>query len=41
MYRLVNLDSFGEHELKLSSNSYEFSLFAFTFGAYTRDEPES
>ena len=37
MYRLVNLDRFGEHELKLSSNSYEFSLFAFTFGAYTRD----
>ena len=39
MYRLVNLDRFGEHELKLSSNSYEFALFAFTFGDYTGGEP--
>ena len=39
MYRLVNLDRFGEHELKLSSNSYEFALFAFTFGDYAGGEP--
>jgi len=25
---------FGGHELKLSSNSDQFALFAFTFGAY-------
>ena len=40
MYRLVDLDHFGEHELKLSSNSYEFSLFSLTFGAYEGGEPE-
>ena len=33
MYRLVALPEFGEHELKLSSNSGDFALFAFTFGA--------
>lgn len=32
MYRLVALPEFGEHELKLSSNSDDFALFAFTFG---------
>ena len=40
MYRLVDLDRFGRHELKLSSNSYEFSLFSLTFGAYEGGEPE-
>ena len=40
MYRLVDLDHFSEHELKLSSNSYEFSLFSLTFGAYEGGEPE-
>ena len=40
MYRLVNLDRFGEHELKLSSNSYEFSVFAFTFSDYAGGEPD-
>ena len=39
MYRLVNLNRFSEHELKLSSNSYEFALFAFTFGDYAGGEP--
>ena len=34
MYRLVKLPEFGGHELKLSSNSSDFSVFAFTFGAY-------
>lgn len=38
MYRLVSLASFGGHELRLSSNSIEFALYAFTFGAYY-DEP--
>ena len=40
MYRLVDLDHFGEHELKLSSNSYEFSLFSLTFGANEGGQPE-
>jgi len=34
MYSIVTLDTFEGHELKLSSNSESFSLFAFTFGAY-------
>ena len=34
MYRLVKLSEFSGHELKLSSNSSDFSVFAFTFGAY-------
>ena len=33
MYEVVALPEFGEHELKLSSNSDDFALFAFTFGA--------
>ena len=33
MYQLINLQSLESHELKLSSNSVEFSLFAFTFGS--------
>ncbi len=33
MYNLVDTPEFGGHELKMSSNSTEFSLFAFTFGA--------
>ena len=39
MYHIVNLPEFGGHELKLSSNSPEFSLFAYTFGAYDGGEP--
>ena len=34
MYHLVELPAFGSHELKLSSNSEGFALFALTFGAY-------
>ena len=34
MYRVVELPAYGSHELKLSSNSSRFALFAFTFGAY-------
>ena len=34
MYHLVELASYEGHELKLSSNSDDMELFAFTFGAY-------
>lgn len=34
LYSLVLLDKFESHELKLRSNSDEFEVFAFTFGAY-------
>ena len=34
MYEVVALSEFGDHELKFSSNSPHFSLFALTFGAY-------
>ena len=34
MYRLVENSDFSGRELKLSSNSEHFSLFAFTFGAF-------
>ena len=34
LYGLVRLDAFEGHELTLSSNSDEFEVFAFTFGAY-------
>ena len=35
MYEVVALPEFTDHELTLSSNSPDFSFFAFTFGAYT------
>ena len=34
LYELVSLPEYGTYELKLSSNSEDFALFAFTFGAY-------
>ena len=34
LYEVVALPEYGTHELKLSSNSEDFALFAFTFGAY-------
>jgi thiol-disulfide isomerase/thioredoxin len=34
LYEVVALPEFTGHELKLSANSKDFSLFAFTFGAY-------
>ncbi len=34
LYALVRLASFESHDLTLSSNSDEFEVFAFTFGAY-------
>ena len=35
MYNLVQLPEYGGHELKLLSNSEQFSVFAFTFGSYS------
>ena len=34
MYQVVALPQYGSHELRLSSNSDDFALYAFTFGAY-------
>ena len=34
MYRVVELPEYNGMELKISSNSDEFSVFAFTFGSY-------
>ena len=34
LYNLIELASYGGHELTLSSNSDEMELFTFTFGAY-------
>ena len=39
MYFLVNKDAFGVGELRLSSNSPDFTVFAFTFGSYEGGEP--
>ena len=34
LYRIVKLGAFAGHELRLSSNADNFTLFAFTFGAF-------
>ena len=34
LYEVVALPEYGTHDLKLSSKSDDFALFAFTFGAY-------
>ena len=39
MYFLVNKDVFGGGELRLASNSPDFTVFAFTFGSYEGGEP--
>lgn len=39
MYYLIDKDAFGGGELRLASNSADFSVFAFTFGAYEGGEP--
>ncbi len=36
MYSLLRLPVYGGHELKLSSNSRDFNVFAFTFGSYVQ-----
>ena len=41
MYNLINLPEYGGSNLKLSSESDEFTVFAFTFGAYEGGEPQS
>ena len=38
LYRLLFLPEWSEHELKLSSNSDQFRVFAFTFGSYVGGE---
>ena len=35
MYKAVEVPEYGEHILKLSSESSNFAIFAFTFGIYT------
>ncbi len=37
MYRVVKLAMFEGHELRLSTNSPDLSLFAYTFGSYQTD----
>jgi len=37
MYQVVALPEFSEHELKLSANSDDFALCAFTFGANSQE----
>ncbi len=39
MYYLVDQDEFSGGELRLASNSSEFTIFAFTFGSYEGGEP--
>ena len=39
MYYLIDKDAFGGGELRLASNSADFSVFAFTFGSYEGGEP--
>ncbi len=34
MYRVIESPEYATHELKLSSNSADFTIFAFTFGSY-------
>ena len=36
MYRVIDISEFGGHRLNLSSNSSHFSVFAYTFGAFTK-----
>ena len=38
LYRLVVLDEWSTHELKLRSNSDQLAIFAFTFGSYLGGE---
>ena len=39
VYYLVDQDTFSGGELRLTSNSSDFSVFAFTFGSYEGGEP--
>ena len=38
LYRLVKLEQWSQHELKLRSNSDQLQIFAFTFGSYVGGE---
>ena len=35
MYRVIEAPNYGIHGIKLSSNSPNFAVFAFTFGVYS------
>lgn len=35
MYRVIEAPSYGTYEVKLSSNSSNFAIYAFTFGVYS------
>jgi len=39
IYNLVNLTEIASHEFMLSSNSLNFAIYSFTFGAYLDGEP--
>ena len=40
MFNIVRLGEFGDHDLKISSNSNDFELYTFTFGHYQRTPRE-
>ena len=37
IYHLVQLPEYGSHELKISSNSGDFAVLAYTFGSYLEE----
>ena len=39
MYHIVQLPEYSKHELQLSSNSSQLSIYAFTFGSYLSPQP--
>ncbi len=39
MYHIVQLPEYSKHELQLSSNSNQLSIYAFTFGSYLSPQP--
>ena len=38
LYRVVQLPEFSNHELRISSNSDDFTVFAYTFGAFAEGD---
>ncbi len=38
LYRIVQLPEFSDHELRISSNSDDFTVFSYTFGAFASDD---
>ena len=39
MYHIVQLPEYSNHELQLTSNSDQLSIYAFTFGSYLSPQP--